>query len=510
MHGRDQAEKPTKSRQGLWALLSTMKFAIWILIVLGVLSLIALFVGEFYDPRMMMTPAQTYSQVFVRWLLEVFQMDQAFSSWWYRLLLGVLCLSLFACVLKRLPLVWKIWTLPPPDVSVVQSSPTTIHKETSLSKDEVKKKLGIAWRFRADSEKVSVAEKGRSGMWGPIATHIGMLLLGIGSLVMSFGSYSFRMGGYSGDMVQIQGMPFEVKIDSFRVTYYPLQPLQYVLVDDQWLGKLVVQDEEGLWEVQRWMEDQEVLQTVEPERIKNRFDNDWDSGNIQKFSSFVTVYENGVEVEKTEIAVNDPLRRAGFRFYQSSYDTENPQIEADFDSVEIVVADTIAGVTHTLYLSAGETLQIPDDSISIQAGKLLPDFKIGLNHFKFSSSEQFINPGLEIIFTGPEGFSKSDWILLNVQRGGQPGRYHYALSKLYGERARLEMATIFDIRYTYGTWILWLGFLVASIGLCLSFYITHRVLYFVWPEGTRTSAFVIGTSRRMPLEFEKELERMLG
>ncbi|MBU1638238.1 cytochrome c biogenesis protein ResB [bacterium] len=508
LHGRDREVKSAKSREGLWALLSTMKFAIWILIVLGTMSLIAMFVGEFYQPRLM-RPAQGGFDVFVRWLLTVFQMEQAFSSWWYRLLLGILCLSLFACILKRTPLVWRIWTLPPPDVSVIQSSPTAIYKETTLTQNEVKHRLGAVWRFRADTDKVSVAEKGRLGMWGPLLTHIGMLLLGIGALVTSFGNYAFHMGGYAGDMVQLEGMPFTVQIDSFRVTYYPLQPMQWVLVDEAWIGRLVKKDKDDVWEVLRWSRDGEVTEQVEAERIRNRFDNERDRGNIQKFSSFVTIFEDGVPVDRTEIAVNDPLRRAGFRFYQSSYDTDNPQYEADYDSIEIVASDTSAGVRHSFYLSPGEAVQVPDDTLSIRAGRLLPDFKIGQNNFKFSGSDQFINPGLELIFFGPNGFSKSEWVLLNVERGGQPGQYDYALTKLFGERAREEYATIFEIKYTVGTWILWLGFIVATLGLMLSFYLTHKVVYFVWPEGARTSTYVIGTSRRMPLEFEQELGRML-
>jgi cytochrome c biogenesis protein ResB len=487
-----------------------MKFAIWMLIILGILSLVAMFVGEFYDPSMMQQPAASSGQNIVRWLVVVFQMDQAFSSWWYRLLLGVLCLSLFACVLKRAPFVWRIWTSPPPDVSVVQSSPTSIHRESSLARNEIKHKLGGLWRFRADSDKVSVAERGRLAMWGPLATHIGMLLIGVGALVTSFGSFTTRMGGYAGDVVEFEGLPFAVQIDSFRITYYPLQPQQIVLVDNAYLGKLVKQDADGLWELQRWTESGEASVKIEPERIRNRFNDERDRGNIQKFSSFVTVLEDDVPVKKTEIAVNDPLRRSGFRFYQSSYDTENPRVEADYDSVAITLTDTLTGASRVLFLKPGVAAPDPDDSFTVKAGRLLPDFKIGQNNVKFSSSDLFINPGLELEFMGPNGYQATVWVLPNVEQDIKNGRYEYSLTKLFGERARMEMATIFEIKYTFGTWILWLGFIIASLGLLFSFYLTHRVLYLVWPEGARTSTFIIGTSRKMPLEFEKELERVLG
>ena len=41
-------------------------------------------------------------------------MHDPFRSWWYRLLLGLLCLSLFACILERLPIIWRLWTKQPP------------------------------------------------------------------------------------------------------------------------------------------------------------------------------------------------------------------------------------------------------------------------------------------------------------------------------------------------------------------------------------------------------------
>jgi hypothetical protein len=71
------------------------------------------------------------------------------------------------------------------------------------------------------------------------------------------------------------------------------------------------------------------------------------------------------------------------------------------------------------------------------------------------------------------------------------------------------MATIFEVKYTYGSSVLWLGFLVASLGLLIAFYMTHRMLYLVWPSEGRTSTFIIGVSRKMPLEFEKDIDRLL-
>ena len=66
----------------------------------------------------------------------------------------------------------------------------------------------------------------------------------------------------------------------------------------------------------------------------------WTAPISSKFASYVTVLENGREVRKQEIAVNSPLRQAGYRFYQSSYDPDNPRVSGTYESVTLAVVDS--------------------------------------------------------------------------------------------------------------------------------------------------------------------------
>lgn len=506
---RDQSDKPSK---GLWASLSTMKFAIWILIILGVLSLAAMFIGEFRDPRALLRPPQTQLQAFGRGLALVFQMDDPFQSWWYRLLVGILCLSLFACLLKRIPMTWKVWRSQPADVARVSSSKRAVEKLSSLSREQIAKHLRPPWRFRKKTGEVWIAEKSRVGMWGPILTHTGMLLLGMGALVTSFGNFTTRAGGYAGDVVEIESMPFAVRVDSFRVRYYPLQPLQWVLVDNHWIGKLINRNEDGTWRVERWKSEEETdFTTVEPDRIRNRFDSEIDKGNIQKYIAYVTVLKDGRELETEEISVNSPLRRSGFRIYQSSYDTQRPRFEADYHHVRIAVSDSLGTVIDTLTLAQGETARIPGDTVDVIAGRLLPDFKLGSDFNKYSETDEFLNPALEVIFSGQGGFSKESWLFQKFPSNEPfPGRYTYRFVDISGEQVRMELMTIFQIKRTHGTSILWAGFLIGTLGLILSFYFVHRTIYLVQPAQNQTQTRIIGLSRKMPLVFERDLDRLAG
>ena len=501
----ERETEPAPKKRGLWAMLSTMKFAIWVLIVLGALSLAAMIVGELYAPE-----ALRRAQGFGPDLLRVLRMDDPFRSWWYRLLLGILCLSLFACILERTPTVWRLWTKKPsPDASWLKSVRSGVVRTVNSSRSELESRLHrFRWRLKSDA--LWIGERGRVGMWGPLFMHSGMLLIGLGALVGSFGGTNTRLSGFAGDVVEMAGMPFAVRIDSFRVVYYPLQPGQWVMVDEAWVGKLVRQASDGRWQVRRMDHDEsEEVVTVAADRIRNRFASEMDRANIKRYSAFVTVLENGQEAARQEIAVNSPLRRAGFRLYQSSYDPDRPRFTASFDSLRLQISDSAAGITDTITLRPGIETPVPRDTVKITAGQLLPHFKLG-QQGAYSESEEFINPAVQLAFRGPGGFEKPRWIFLKFpSHEPGPGRYAYRITSLHGQRASTELMTIFEVRRSHGGALLWLGFIFATIGLILSFYVVHRVLYVEWPAAGQGEIRLTGLSRKTIRLYERELDSLI-
>ena len=89
-----------------------------------------------------------------------------------------------------------------------------------------------------------------------------------------------------------------------------------------------------------------------PDRIRNRFNNDMDRANIQRYSSYVTVIDDGREVRTQEVAVNSPLRYNGYRFYQSSYDPDNPRVIGQYDALRLALTDSAGRGLDTLTLEA--------------------------------------------------------------------------------------------------------------------------------------------------------------
>jgi cytochrome c biogenesis protein len=510
---QEPEKKPSKTTrsQGLWDLLSTMKFAIWVLILLGTLSLAAMFAGELRNPEAMQQPPTTQIEALGRALMVVFQVDDPFRSWWYRLLLGLLSLSLFACVLERTPIVWRLWTRKPPqDAAWLRSASYGIKRSVVTGREQLAGRLGRLWHWRTKRDDLWIGEHGRIGMWGPLSTHVGMLLIGVGALIGSFGGVTQRQGGFSGDVIELPGMPYTVRIDSFRIQYYPLQPGQTVLVDNEWVGKLLKQEPGGTWLIEQRMSDGQTQNvSMEAQYIRNQFNNDMDRGNIRRFSSWVTVIENGKEVEKREIAVNSPLRREGFRFYQTSYDVEHPRYTSSYESVRVAVIDSVKKTADTLTLRQNVEQPVPGDTLVVSAGEMVPHFKLGKEGV-YSESPEFVNPAVKLLFRGQKGFHKEQWVFLKfAPTDAGPGRYTYRLTGLNGERSTVDLATIFEIKKSYGDWILWLGFIMATIGLVLCFYISHRVIYVEWPAAGQEEIRVTGLTRKTVNLFARQIDQML-
>lgn len=492
-------------KRSLWDQLSTMKFAIWILIILGILSLIPLFVGELRDPNVPRQPGVGEA------LMMLFQMDNPFRSWWYRGLLGLLCLSLFACILERTPIIWRLWTkAPPQDAAWLSNIRHGIVRTATVGKDVLQSRFS-GWSWRVKNDELWVGERGRLGMWGPLLTHLGMLLLGVGALTGSFGGVRDRMGGFAGDTLQVPHENFAIRIDSFRVVYYPLQPGQWAMVDQQWVGKLERKQDNGLWLVRKMLRGGEPgeVEAFAPERIRNRFNNEMDRSNIQKYISYVTVIEDGKEPEPRVIAVNSPLRRDGYRFYQSSYEPDKPRFVADFTAVRVAVHNATAGKVDTLTLRPGVPTAIPGDTVTVTATRMLPHFKLG-RQGAYSETAEFHNPAVELVFRGTGGSSRSVWQFTkfpSIER--EAGQFGYELVSMSGERASEELMTIWDVKKTHGGSLLWAGFIICSLGLILCFYFTHRVLYVEWTAAPG-QARLTGISRKMAALFTRQLDHALA
>lgn len=468
-----------------------MKFAIILLVVIAVVSLLSMFVVEFYPMRAGFSGWEEFYKdrygmrdgVFA--LFKYFQLYDPYRSWWYQFLLGLLGLSLFACLWSMISDTFRRaftprFRLEPKDLKVL---PNYQHWTGSFDQQNFTRSLKKRYRLYSKDIHDGVAYYGCSGriqLFGPLCIHLGLLLLVIGGLSISLFGSSHSISGYAGDIIDIPGADFQVRIDDFRIEYYPLNAGQIVLMSGQHLGRIHQKLSDSLFTVDHMTrEGVWVTDTIPSSDLQNQFDLNRDRGNIKDYICDLTVIESGEEVHSFSVEVNHPLRFKRFRFYQSSYDADNPKITASYDSValEVIrVSDMV--VLDTLWLKPGQSSPLPFHDMYVSAESFQPDFRI-TDKGVISQSAHMNNPAIMMVFSEHDSVRFHQWSFLN--RDFHTAREEFPLKLQFVDIRNpvtsMAIRTILQVRLSPGTDIIWLGFACATLGLIIAFYFGFNRLW---------------------------------
>jgi cytochrome c biogenesis protein len=287
----------------------------------------------------------------------------------------------------------------------------------------------------------AVAEKGRWSRMMVYVVHLSVLVILLGALMGSLlgfkgymnvpeGEASGEVGLYSGDQSVI--LPFQVRCDDFEASFY-------------------------------------------------------ESGMPKDYRSDLTIVENGKEILKQSIRVNDPLTYQGVTFYQSSYGSILKQAE-----LELQNKDT--GQTLTMTLPFRETKTIPGTKDQVEIVRYEQD----MSHF---------GPALGILVTkdGKEEPTGS-WILVDRPDFHGNRIESYKIKVLKAEQSQY---TGLQVKRDPGVWVVWFGFTAMMIGIGLTFYTSHRKLW-IWasPEKSSTKIIIAGRTSKNSVAFEEEFDKL--
>lgn len=173
-------KKTNTSKMGLFDLISSVPFALTVLISVGVLGIIGAIVPQ--RPGNLPTEmAPMFMEQQKAFLGEVFSevsaflgFDRLFSSWYFLGLLTALSLSLIVCTLRRIKSLLRKPEPTPPDSGDILELP--------VGTDAFKLLQRIGYRPRGNPNSV-VAEKGRWSRWGSVMIHTSMLLFFLSGLL---------------------------------------------------------------------------------------------------------------------------------------------------------------------------------------------------------------------------------------------------------------------------------------------------------------------------------------
>ncbi|MHB8707251.1 MAG: cytochrome c biogenesis protein ResB [Desulfuromonadales bacterium] len=440
-HSHASAERAKKSGdQVVWDFFCSVKLAIITLILLALTSIIGTVIEQGSTPEEMAVKLG-WSLDLLKFLDISINAFDMYHSWWFLSLLGLFAVNLICCSIKRFPQVWKSVREPKlvtddgffrslsntHEVVLPKGTPNDVHHQVA---NFLKNRFAAPAATEQDGTVHLYAEKGAFSRFGVYVTHASILIIFLGAMignVWGYKSYVNIVEGESVDHLVPRGsnepipLGFSLRCDKFEVSFY-----------------------DG-------------------------------SQRPKEFSSDLVVLQNGQEILKKRIEVNDPLTFNGLTFYQSSY---GPADDATF---RFRVRDRATGQTVDVTARQGEHVPLP-------GGASFAVTNSTQNYDKFG-------PAVQMHVNTPDGSHGNPFIVLqnypdfDAQRGGEQ------IFTLSGMDQRYY--TGLQVAKDPGVWVVWLGCFLMVIGSCGAFFLSHRRLWVViQPKGSGVSVKLGGSAHR--------------
>jgi cytochrome c biogenesis protein len=199
--------------------------------------------------------------------------------------------------------------------------------------------------------------------------------------------------------------------------------------------------------------------------------------------------ENGREVLRKTITVNDPLVHKGVWFYQSSYGQEGGA------TAQVAVRRQDGTPVGNLSLAPNEPVRI--DGYGVVRG-------VG-----YEQDFQGNGPALQVVIEKP-GQPASDLWILQGRPDLDRGRNDSLAFSFGGLTAK--MYTGLQVAKDPGVNVVWLGCLLLTTGMMGSFFVSHRRIWIRLAEGSNGKVEITagGTTNRNRPAFEKAFASILA
>jgi cytochrome c biogenesis protein len=211
------------------------------------------------------------------------------------------------------------------------------------------------------------------------------------------------------------------------------------------------------------------------------------TGQPKAFMSDLSVIEEGREVVRKTIVVNDPLQYKGIWFYQSSY-------------------GQAGGVTAQVAVSRRDGT--PMGALALPPNEPFPIDGYGmLRGVNYEQNFQGRGPALQVVVEKPGKPNASFWILQ-----GRPDLDRQRDDSLVFSFGGLssKMFTGLQVAKDPGVNIVWLGCALMVIGLIMAFFLSHQRVWVRLVQGTdgRVEVVLAGSASRNRIAFEKRFEKL--
>ncbi len=404
----------------LWDFFCSLKLAIVTLILLALTSIIGTVIQQNLDPQEYIQKYGMSESTFKA--LNSLQVFDMYHSWWFLSLMGIFAINLICCSIKRLPRIIKTVREPVlvADDGLFRTFSNRDEIVASGTLESVRDKVAAVLGKKFASPVVTeqdgklhlFSQKGAYSRFGVYVTHSSILIIFLGAMIGNIWGYKAYVNIVEGKSVN-QVWPragkepiplgFELRCDDFDVAFY-----------------------EG-------------------------------GSRPKEFTSDLVVLENGVEVLKKRIEVNDPLSYKGLTFYQSSYGPAGDPI------YRFQVKIRESGVTVPVSGQQGRRLPLPDGSSLVPMG--------------FAPNYQNFGPAAQVNIVQADRKQGTPFVVfknfpqLDEKRGGD-----YIVTLLDADQSYY---TGLQVAKDPGVWVVWIGCLLMVLGSMGAFFLSHRRIWVV-------------------------------
>lgn len=445
-----QEKQPVNVFDRVWGFFSSIRLSVAVLMLLAVTSIIGTLIPQNQQPDFYF---HKYGEVLFR-LFYGFDIFDMYHSWWFRLLILILSINLVVCSVERLSSVWKIVTRSPSfNANRFKKYPgqeITIQGElqdiVESMTEGVSRKFGKCHQELTETGVCLFSEKGRWTRLGVYVVHIGILVLIAGSLLGSIAGFEGSVTipeGQETDTITLKGtgkehkLDFSIRCDDFEFTKY-------------------------------------------------------DTGDPKEYRSDLTLLDNGKEIHKKSIIVNDPLRFNGINIYQSSFG------KMPSETVTLGFTSKDSGMVYQLKASMHQVIEIPES---------LGNFTL----MRFMNSYNFRGHNIGETYIG-----------VHQPEGGEPREVLMPLKfdsfdKMFKHPVAISVISFDEVYYTGlqvtkdpGVLLVYAGFILLIIGCYIAFFMSHQSLCVELTEGSggSHSIRVSGTANKNKIGMKLKVEKL--
>ncbi len=446
----------------IWQTLSSIKTGVVLIILVVIFSA----AGTVILQRSMTDPddmQHAYSPAMLRFL-DATGLTDVFHTRWFVALMILVSLSIIAASVQRFPNAWRFFARPykSPDDGFRRVLPTQAQiaiadEEQGLSAAErVLRHMGFKVERIVRTDSFSLfSERSRISEMAVYIVHASLLLIFLGGIVDAL--YGWRgfvtlTPGSSGNQVEVmkggaRTLPFSIRCDGTGEETYT-------------------------------------------------------DGTPKRWWSKLAVVENGHEISRKEIAVNDPLVYHGVRFYQATYGRTGKLDHLVLDATPA----SGGGNPQEISLAMKQTVALDADT-DVQLVEFIPDY-VFQDGQVYARSNDVVNPAVHMIVT-----SRSKNASINVWLPEIPGIAENASSPYTFDPKDLKTGfyTGLQVSHEPGQWAVWAGVVLMAIGLTFVFYVIH-VRFWVVPAHDSSGRLVLwvgGTANRNRDAFETTFKKLV-